>query len=335
MMNKSKIDWCDFSWNPVTGCRNKCEYCYARKQALRFSGDIRVNKRSDQLEPTMHYNPELDEEAYFTYILKHPFKNETGANVPFPVGFEPILHEYRLCMPAQKKKPANIFVCSMADLFGDWVPEEWIMKVFEACKDAPWHNYLFLTKNPKRYCKLANEGKLPQGDNYWYGTTVTGEDDTPFCSGIYNTFLSIEPLRRKIKITLGECATMNWIIVGAETGKSTNKITPKKEWIDGIVSIAHAANIPILLKDSKEIRAVWDDDLVQEYPEGLCHEEAPPIPHCKKCEYCTKKPDGMRGYRYYCEIGWTEEGYDDRGARHIIGRYTRSSPPWCCRRSSK
>lgn len=33
MMNKSAIDWCDFSWNPVTGCNFGCEYCYARRQA--------------------------------------------------------------------------------------------------------------------------------------------------------------------------------------------------------------------------------------------------------------------------------------------------------------
>lgn len=37
-MNKSKIEWCDYTWNPVTGCFHKCEYCYARKQAKRFEG---------------------------------------------------------------------------------------------------------------------------------------------------------------------------------------------------------------------------------------------------------------------------------------------------------
>ena len=49
MMNKSEIDWCDFSWNPVTGCRRGCEYCYARNQARRFSGDVRVNVTDPQI----------------------------------------------------------------------------------------------------------------------------------------------------------------------------------------------------------------------------------------------------------------------------------------------
>lgn len=31
MGTKTKIDWCDASWNPVTGCLHGCEYCYARQ----------------------------------------------------------------------------------------------------------------------------------------------------------------------------------------------------------------------------------------------------------------------------------------------------------------
>lgn len=37
-MDKTKIDWCDSTWNPVTGCLHGCEYCYARGIAKRFSG---------------------------------------------------------------------------------------------------------------------------------------------------------------------------------------------------------------------------------------------------------------------------------------------------------
>lgn len=35
-MNKTKIEWCDFTWNPVWGCKNNCEFCYARKINDRF-----------------------------------------------------------------------------------------------------------------------------------------------------------------------------------------------------------------------------------------------------------------------------------------------------------
>lgn len=39
------IGWCDYTWNPVTGCSNDCPWCYARAMAHRF-------KRS--FEPAFH-----------------------------------------------------------------------------------------------------------------------------------------------------------------------------------------------------------------------------------------------------------------------------------------
>lgn len=35
-MNKTRIEWCDSTWNPVTGCKHGCPYCYARRVAGRF-----------------------------------------------------------------------------------------------------------------------------------------------------------------------------------------------------------------------------------------------------------------------------------------------------------
>lgn len=35
-MNKTKIEWCDYSWNVVTGCNWNCWYCYAKKLFTRF-----------------------------------------------------------------------------------------------------------------------------------------------------------------------------------------------------------------------------------------------------------------------------------------------------------
>ena len=35
-MNKTKIDWCDCTINPVVGCPNGCKYCYAERMNRRF-----------------------------------------------------------------------------------------------------------------------------------------------------------------------------------------------------------------------------------------------------------------------------------------------------------
>ena len=34
-MNLTKIEWCDYSLNPIVGCPHNCVYCYARNQAKR------------------------------------------------------------------------------------------------------------------------------------------------------------------------------------------------------------------------------------------------------------------------------------------------------------
>ena len=270
MMNKSPIDWCDFTWNPITGCLHTCEYCYARKLARRFCGDVRLNKSSGQIKQWLPDDPK-DMKGNILYVLPEPFKAEGKTPLQFPTGFSPTLHEYRLPMPAQKKKPANIFVCSMADLFGAWVPDEWIRRVFEACEAAPWHNYLFLTKNPQRLIDMGAKGQLPAKENYWYGTTIT-DDATPFFySEAHNCFLSIEPLMGAFGKDGKLPPAIKWVIIGAETGNRRGKTTPEREWIENIISAASATGAAVLIKDSKEMRAVWDDDLIQQFPQTLTH----------------------------------------------------------------
>lgn len=57
-MNKTKIDWCDYSWNPITGCRNGCFYCYARSIYKRFYGSFEPSFHPDRLEePSRLKNP--------------------------------------------------------------------------------------------------------------------------------------------------------------------------------------------------------------------------------------------------------------------------------------
>lgn len=50
-MNKTKIEWCDYTWNPLTGCLHGCDYCYARKIAKRFEG---TKAFPNGFEPTFH-----------------------------------------------------------------------------------------------------------------------------------------------------------------------------------------------------------------------------------------------------------------------------------------
>ena len=332
-LHKTKIDWCSHTWNPVTGCLHGCDYCYARKTALRFG----LHPCEKPCKPPLEVLPKGSGLYYVEEPTKlYDEKGEYIRSTPYPAGFAPTYHAYTMDYPEKREIPSTVFVSSMGDLFGEWVPDVWIEDVFNACKRAPWHTYLFLTKNPQRYIELARAGKLPEAPqfkNFWYGTTITKPDMPFFFCEETNIFLSIEPLlapfRREDYIDALD--DVGWIIIGAMTGGRKNQL-PKREWVEEIVAVAREAGIPIFMK--RNLAPVWGDDLIQEFPTGMSvpQEGKTPLPRCRECEYATAKPQGKRGTGYDCEIGWEAAGYDDRGTRHIPAHQARTSPPWCPRR---
>lgn len=294
-MEKTKIEWCDSTWNPVTGCRNDCVYCYARRMANRFSA-----KEKDKTfyggKPYTWVNGielhELEEPATtFDGFGKdiHGFVTPKWRKEPYPFGFEPTLHKYKLDQPTRWKEAKNVFVCSMADLFGDWVPDDWIKAVFDACDTAPKHRYIFLTKNPGRYMKMYNarvirehnerhpesphpqteEYKnvlpLPRRDNWWYGSSVDSMKAGRANLGLDHTFVSIEPLTERLDVGLGSFGGDEWIIIGAETGARKGKTKPEKEWVDTICKAADITHAAVFMKDSL-IKIMGEENMRREFP---------------------------------------------------------------------
>lgn len=287
-MEKTKIDWADSTWNPVTGCLHGCEYCYARRIAERFGGASETHNNECchecqwETEGTGEIH-ELDEPIY---------DYDNGRKAPYPFDFDPTFHRYKLDEPKSWKKPRTIFVCSMADMFGDWVPDAWIQEVFEACKAAPQHRYLFLSKNPGRYCHLDRAGIMPKGDNFWFGATFDhsnfpghdGQHEIPgrpttfslrgkmvhdagdFYYPHYpekNRFISFEPLLYDIGAHIGSTGAQ-WHIIGAETGNRKGKVVTQREWVDHIVEYSDRNHIPVFMKES--LRELMGDDFRQEFP---------------------------------------------------------------------
>lgn len=273
MGRSTRIDWADASWNPVTGCLHGCPYCYARCIAQRFgckiTGDIR--------------------ESTSLVELDKPYISADGVTNPYPYEFIPTFHRYRLGIPQGWKTPKNIFVCSMADLFGDWVPERWIQEVFAACEAAPQHTYLFLTKNPRRLQAMYNARlvkkyntehpdkphpqteefakytPLPEHDNWWLGSSVTTKESRFFQGGFSDhVFISIEPILEKLDVGLGSFGDAEWIIIGAETGNRKDKVKPEKAWIKNVEDAAAITSAAVFMKES--LRELMGDELRQEFP---------------------------------------------------------------------
>ncbi len=267
MGNKTKIDWADSTWNPVTGCLHGCEYCYARGIANRFAMNYAPKLGDLHMDGAKKYDSSEGMDTMLEIEKPYVYRERKQ---PFPMGFYPTFHRYRLDIPQHWKKPRNIFVCSMADLFGAWVPDEWIKAVFDACAAAPWHRYLFLTKNPFRYAMLAGGGDLPESDNMWYGWTITGagQEDVWFKSLEHNTFISVEPLLGPV--TLGVRSwEADWVIIGAETGNRKGKVIPGRGLVSDIVCECKTwykgiPAKPVFMKES--LREIMGPDFRQEFP---------------------------------------------------------------------
>lgn len=232
-MNRTSIDWAQYSWNPITGCAKGCDYCYARRIAERFHG---------------------------------------------PDGFKPAFHEERLDEPSKITKPSRIFVGSMCDLFGDWVPEEWIMDVLLATERAPQHQYLFLTKDPQRYEQFI--GMKPRA-NWWLGATYdTAVNSYAFRSHLkelhhygWHTWASAEPLLDDLAPDMWWEDTIDWLVIGAMTGPGSKDRQPEAQWVYDLSSQALQHGIPLFQKQS--LAHFWPDGkTIQEYPKTMTLEVA-------------------------------------------------------------
>lgn len=283
-MNRSRIEWCDHTWNPITGCRHNCSYCYAQRLTKRFSGDVRLNimaKKDYRMQPARDGSGDL-------YVLDKPMLNETGEQLIYPFGFAPTLHLHRMGTLDKLKMGNNIFVGAMSDVFGEWVPDDWIEKIMNVCLERPQHNYLFLTKNPKRYISYG----IPTGNqNMWYGTTITGPVDIERAYSLAvdaKTFVSIEPLKAgfskdNLKLI---CELSDWIIIGAETGRNSKKVIPEFDWIKDIVLEADNSAIPVFMKDSL-IPIVGEENMRREFPKQLLNSTVSPKLKKKLYDICS------------------------------------------------
>ena len=298
MASKTKIDWCDSTWNPVTGCLHGCEYCYARKIAERFGGCYRFDLPPDKKWREGRYD--VDKNLIGDYkrhsdgslhVLDEPERNysklpyepgDKGEIAPYPSLFSPTFPRYKRDEPQKWKKPKTIFVCSMADLFGEWVPDEWIKEVFKACDAAPQHRYMFLTKAPARYEKISP--LMPSWEEMYleksrpvmlFGASAT---DDAMMADAYKSdaeWVSVEPILEPIEPewfisasgSNGDYSTFRrwkWVVIGAATGNSKHKTVPKREWVEEIAKVCKEYGTPVFMKES--LRDLMQDNFRQEFP---------------------------------------------------------------------
>lgn len=225
-MQKTKIEWADYSWNPIKGlCPIDCKlpdgrsYCYARRMYQRFK-----------------WNPKI--------------------------GFE--LHDHVAIDRLQRKNISDgskVFICSTFELFHPKVPKSWRKDIFSVIECNPKNIFQILTKFPQNIDRPMPDNvwlgvTITGDDDQWSkGFNLYSQQSKI-------KFISFEPLFQSIEI-IDELWVFDWIIIGRLTGHG-NKQQPERAWIKEIVDECKASDTPIFLKNN--LKEIWGEPLIQEFP---------------------------------------------------------------------
>lgn len=227
MRERSKIEWTDATWNPVTGCTKVsagCDNCYAHTLAHGRLAEV--------------------------YLRGLPVL-QTAQNLADP--FAVRLWENRLAQPEKWTEPRMIFVNSMSDLFHVDVPEDFVRDVFAVMLRADWHVYQVLTKRPSRAARFFNRNRalFPGSEvpgHIWMGTSVESQDVVHRVDQLRDLpaeirFLSCEPLLGPLDLDL---TAIRWVIAGGESGLGYRRM--REEWATSVRDQCEAAGVAFFFK---------------------------------------------------------------------------------------
>jgi protein gp37 len=253
----SKIQWTDRTQNPVKrkdggnyceltspGCAN----CYAsllNSRGTRFGGNGLPFGGANQQRPEMTLNVDM------------------------------------LQGWARMRKEHKIFVGSMTDLFGEWIPDWMLFTLLDAMAKAPRQTFQILTKRPERAGEvIANwlyhvgRGQLPK--NIWLGTSAenqaTYDERSKWLARCLAQvrFLSLEPLLGPIDIANRDLSSVDWVIIGGESGPHARPMD--LAWVEDILDQCRSANIPAFVK---QLGSRWAKKVGAEHGKGGDPDEWP------------------------------------------------------------
>ncbi|MEG0077403.1 MAG: phage Gp37/Gp68 family protein [Anaerorhabdus sp.] len=210
-MNKTRIEWTEKTWNPITGCTQiseGCQNCYAKTMAHRLKA---------------MGNPRYENE------------------------FKVTVHKDLFDLPLKSKKPSVIFVCSMSDLFHEKVSYKVIKEIFDIMEKANWHIFQVLTKRPDRLLEFSKQNSIP--DNVWIGTSLElkkYESRVKILRKVKakTKFLSCEPLLGSLKSV--NFKGIDWVVVGGESGHNARPV--EEEWLIELRDICKDEKIAFFFK---------------------------------------------------------------------------------------
>lgn len=163
MATSSKIQWTDATWTPIRARIKQDAHQIALAKGYTSLLPI-VQGRSGKVGPHCeHVSPGCDNCYSETNNGRCLPTNGTG--LPFDRRSRDLvdifLDENILFQPLHWKKPRKVFVCSQTDLFAEFVPDEFIVKMFTVMESCYWHTFQVLTKRAQRMQELLSHPHFP------------------------------------------------------------------------------------------------------------------------------------------------------------------------------
>jgi protein gp37 len=242
MGDRTKIEWCNATFNPWLGCTRVspgCDHCYAERLALRMG-----------VGWGPHAERRLASDAYWEQPHRWARKaRQTGIRL-------------------------RVFCASMADVFDNQVPQEWRMRLWRLIWDTPELEWLILTKRPENIDTMLPADWL--GGWSHVGLGISAEDQERFdhrwphlrrIKAAFR-FVSYEPALGPLDIMGTHVAYgLDWLICGGESGHGYRPM--EAIWEGSIREQCRVLGIAYFFKQmagKKQIPA--DFPLVRQFPQA-------------------------------------------------------------------
>lgn len=235
------IQWTDYTHNPVGGCKHACRW-------------------------------EMPDGSIAICYAEEVAKKFTRA---YPQGFE---HHYfrpqNVNDPLKIKTPAKIFMDSMSDLMGHWVPEDQINQVLSVCKQAHWHTFQLLTKNAPRLLKFDFPDNVWVGasssPDFMWGKKLGSSQQGKMLDKTLKTLaqvkapvrsMSFEPLSWDISQIVADNAPLQWAVIGAATN-GPKVFQPDPSHVTRLLEVLDRQKVPVFFKGN-----IWGNPAISEWRE--------------------------------------------------------------------
>jgi protein gp37 len=225
-------DWHDIQWQLVNGCTRVsegCEHCTAEITMARWSrGQSFSQLRNDPHDARWTGRVEIVEEA--------------------------------LTLPKTWEDPRWVFVCSMADLFHESVPFEFVARALEVMAAFRHHSFGICTKRADRMADFfVTFGPAP--DNVMVGVTVEHQkyDDRLIqltSIKAKTRWVAVEPMLGPVNLKpFLHGGFVQWVTFGPEIGEGRRECNPV--WARQLLADCRETGVPFFTKhriDGETIR---------------------------------------------------------------------------------